>query len=75
MINIQAVGYNEARTIYDCELSKNSMLPSKKHLQGFVATNEVLFSVCRLRSLDNLNSQKFLIFTLFYCRVESNNDF
>ena len=40
------------------------MLPLKTHLKGFIATNEVLFPVCRSRSLNHLNSQKFFFFTL-----------
>ena len=40
------------------------MLPSKTHLKGFVATIEVLFSVSRSRSLNNLNSQFFFYFFL-----------
>ena len=41
------------------------MLPLKTHLKGSIATNEVLFSVCRSRSLNHLNSQKFFFFYFF----------
>ena len=41
------------------------MLSLKTHLKGSIATNEVLFSVCRSRSLNHLNSQDFF-FLLFF---------
>ena len=66
VINIQAEGYNGARTVYDCELSKNSMLPSKTHLKGFIATNEVIFFCLSLAVIKSFEFSELLFFLLFF---------